>query len=193
MLSAWKVAEWRSLLGADNRDKNVDYVTKKGPFYTCLLCNAGPMHKNNTHRHFNSCGHAWNKKRSRILVKCETAIDLVRISVSLPTHSTWRLEAKALLYDYMMTVDYQEDIVTSYGEVEKALKKFHRMENLSLLELALWKARICDGVTFQSMQEMREYTVLEPEFDVQQYARDMRMSCGSEAVIPLVLSYLGPD
>jgi len=80
----------------------------------------------------------------------------------------------------------------SIRRVTKVVKKYHRMEILSLLELALWKAKICDGLTFHSMQEMREYSILEVDFDAQAFAQEMRISCARQVVVPLVSAFLGP-
>ena len=95
----------------------------------------------------------------------------------------WRNEIKACLYDYIQTGGDESVLI-------RTVKRFLLLERLSLLELALWKASICDGVLFSSMQEMREYEVLDSAFDPNAYATEKRVTSGCEVIIPLVLSFL---
>lgn len=190
------LGQWMNRLGAVNQYRNVDYVVKEAGFYRCLLCETGGMHLQKGHKHFSGTKHVGRHRYVRILEeddrqskKKEKAI-LFRVSMAtlmhdyqMPTYHPWKVKAKALLFDRVL--DQKSD-----EEVDLALRKYGLMEKLSLVELALWKSRICDGITFHSMQEMREYTTLESEFDANEYAREMRISCGSEVVIPLVLTYL---
>ena len=70
------------------------------------------------------------------------------------------------------------------------LLKYERREALSLLELALWKASIVSPGLFLSVREMKEYPVLDRDFDAQEYAARRREACGSAVVIPLVVTFL---
>mmetsp|Transcript_1367 Transcript_1367/g.1839 ORF Transcript_1367/g.1839 Transcript_1367/m.1839 type:complete len:162 (+) Transcript_1367:210-695(+) len=61
---------------------------------------------------------------------------------------SWRTQMKSALYDY---------VANDQGYPALKLEEFLKLERLSLLELALWKINICSGLTFQTVQEMREY------------------------------------
>jgi hypothetical protein len=68
------------------------------------------------------------------------------------------------------------------------------MEVKSLLELVLWKVKILNHIMFQSVQEVREYPVLDEQFDVNNFLMTVRITCGSEIVIPAipkVIEFLG--
>jgi hypothetical protein len=60
--------------------------------------------------------------------------------------------------------------------------KYERMEEMSLLKLALCKANVVSSVIFPTMQEMREYPTLDQDFDAQEDARLTRHTCGSAVV-----------
>ena len=68
--------------------------------------------------------------------------------------------------------------------------QYERMEATSLLELALWKASIVSSGLFLSVHEMKEYPILDREFDAREYAARKREACGSAVVIPLVMAFL---
>jgi len=89
------------------------------------------------------------------------------------------------MYEFVVGLKNEQQCLFLFAEV-------FRRETASVLELALWKARICDGIIFTSVQEMREYEILDPEFNVGEYTKKMRITCGAEVIIPLVMEYLGP-
>lgn len=64
------------------------------------------------------------------------------------------------------------------------------MEAISLLEMGLWKANIVADGCFNSMIEMREYPILDENFDPNEYAMTKRITCGSAVIIPLVMNFL---
>lgn len=86
--------------------------------------------------------------------------------------------------------DYTVGYIDSEKKVTDILEKYERMERSSLLELAIWKARICDGVIFRSVNEMQEYKILDEEFDSSAYSKKMRVINGSDVTIPRVLEFL---
>jgi hypothetical protein len=69
------------------------------------------------------------------------------------------------------------------------LSKYELMEKLSLLELAIWKQQIV-GHVFLSVQEAREYWVLEEGFDFKEYFFQRRVTSGVAVIVPIVLSFL---
>merc|ERR1712038_1730054 len=108
---------------------------------------------------------------------------------------SWRNAIKASILDYLRAFEESVEpeskvMFKPLSTVEKCLVRYEQMERLSLLELALWKAKICDGTYFQNMQQVREYHILEDNFDVKEYVKIARVQCGSEVIVPIVLSYL---
>jgi len=143
------------------------------------------MHFNGSkHRKKHAALQKLDQQHDEILNRYETLKD-AQASVELIRYPPWKLAAMAMLYGVMVGT---KSGVRAYMLV----RKYHRMEILSLLELALWNAKICDGLTFHSMQEMREYSILEADFEAQTFAKEMRISCGSQVVVPLVSAFLGP-
>ena len=70
------------------------------------------------------------------------------------------------------------------------LASYERKEMLSLLELALWKSSVLNGEMFRDIQEIREYPVLDEEFDVRRYFDEARVLSGCSNIIPRVLAFL---
>jgi hypothetical protein len=99
-------------------------------------------------------------------------------------HAPWRSLMKSFVFDFIMGSSGLWECLSLLGTVLQ-------MEALSLLELVLWKTNMSDDITFVDMQEMREYPILDTDFDVQAFAYAMRVSCGAQVIIPLVLGYLG--
>ena len=89
------------------------------------------------------------------------------------------------MYEFLMRFQ-------SIDQCHQVFAKVLRMESMSLLELALWKAKICADLTFSSMHEMREYPILERTFNVSSYLYETRLHCGAQVVLPLVQEFLGP-
>ena len=75
-------------------------------------------------------------------------------------------------------------------KVKEALLRYEEMERLSLLELAVTKSSVCDGVYFTNLEQMKEYSVLEEGFDRSKYLKRARITSGAEVIIPLVRRYL---
>ena len=70
------------------------------------------------------------------------------------------------------------------------LASYERKEILSLLELALWKSSALNGEMFNEIQEIREYPVLDEEFDVRRYFDEARVLSGCSSIIPRVRAFL---
>lgn len=189
------MSEWIGKLGAVNQYRDVDYVEKDGAYYRCLLCSTGGMHKNVVSRHFNGSGHAsryhyvvemeierlrmrsaWSKLQD--MKTLETRVDSLGSSI-------WRLHVKELMFDHVSS-----EIVPTQKFYLAKLEAYEQMERISLLELAIWKSKICDGLVFSSVLEMREYSVLEENFDSKEYAKNLRITSGCAIIIPRVLEFL---
>lgn len=180
-------------MGARNQYRDVPYFVFEGGSYKCLLCETGGMGYEYTRAHTNGRSHGYMYDHVKGLEAAATAtlqketdrMQIHKVRVEKLGLESWQLKMKALMFDYL-TSGCVDD-----SEVVSTLSKFWKMERLSLLELALWKAKICDGVVFFNMQEMREYIVLEEDFQPDVFAREMRITSGCHAIIPLVSAFLG--
>ena len=95
---------------------------------------------------------------------------------------SWRNEVKSKMYDFLGGFTSTSPAVL--------LASYERKEILSLLELALWKSAALNGVMFKNIQEIREYPVLDEEFDVRRYFNEARVLSGCSSIIPRVLAFL---
>jgi hypothetical protein len=183
-----------TFLGQANQYRGVKFVVPEGRGnYRCLLCATSGIQQRTAHRHFGSLNH---RTRHAVILQCQQQEYHERIAVKfmkncnalvlpLIQHAPWRRKMKSILFDLLMGLK-------SFCECELFFAKVLRMEALSLLELALWKAKIANGITFSSIQDMREYPTLDIDFNVQRFGYEMRVSSGAQVVLPLVLEYLGP-
>ena len=97
------------------------------------------------------------------------------------------------IYEMPALTDMQRHMFT----IETSLLRFERMELGCLLEMAMWKAAICNGlrwdgtigVALHSMAEVREYKILDGNFNEKSFLRKRRKECGSHIVVPLVLQF----
>ena len=186
-------------LGAVNQYNDMEYVIRHTDGTTkCLLCETGYMRKHERNRHFNGCRHEFNyqevkrceqsivdeRKRSEFIKWC----DGIKVRVEMLGLPKWKYSLKSKMFDFIYRTHVAGDGVRQI--ILLTLLGYEKLEATSLLELALWKSNIVCDVVFSSMQEMREYSILEQGFDPEEYARIRRVTCGSEVVIPLVVSFL---
>ena len=162
----------------------------------CTLCNTGFMHRNGAGSHFESYFH-------RILAQKEAEAERLRIlkaariqrlhSIMLPSWAdieiylgsdAWKRNMKVLMYDFITANLGSEAQIKSQYEV------YCRMETTSLLELAVWKASICDYVHFESFQEVYDYSALEEGFDSLEFVKQNRITSGAAVIIPRVMEFL---
>lgn len=179
-------------IGTSSRQyQGVSHVVAEGEKSRCLICRTGPMVPNNSKIHFRSRRH---QKRHALVRQCQQkqrstseilAHNLDGAVLRNIHHSPWRSMVKCSMYDFLMKFQTLEKCHLLFA-------KILRMESMTLLELALSKLNIVDNLIFSTMQEMREYPILESTFDIPTYIYDMRVNSGAQVVIPLVLEFLGP-
>jgi hypothetical protein len=176
------------VLGAPNQYRGVSYVSHEGGQYRCMLCETGGMNSVSAKKHFNGSRHLQRHsaiaERQRKIFCMRYVKNVYKRILPQIRHSAWRDKIKSEMCDFVTGAK-------GYNDCELLCAKLFRMEALTSLELALWKARITDGAAFSTMQDLRDYPILDSAFDVDTFASDMRISCGSQVVIPLVLEYLG--
>ena len=99
----------------------------------------------------------------------------------------WRDDVKARMLDTITTSinDYAE---LEYIQVRKIIKKNIKMEKFSLLELALWKAKIIDWPSFPDVKRAHEHLRLD---NAKEYFNRARLRCGCGEIIPLVITFVG--
>lgn len=97
----------------------------------------------------------------------------------------WRSHVSQLLFAYL-----GPGSETDFVNAKMFLVKYELMEKLSLLDLAIWKQNIL-GNTFVTVQEARDYWVLEDGFDTQEFFFQRRMTSGVAVILPIVESFLG--
>ena len=158
----------------------------------CTLCNSGGMDRHNYEQHIKGWKHKKNQSkiydildRMRRGNRFEDLDPFLCESIERIQHDKWKLIMKGHLFDYIKSGDD-----TTLVKLREQLSKYEQMEKLSLFELAIWKAKIISSGEFHSVREMKEYVVLEKYFDPKAYANDMRMTCGSQVIIPNVIKFL---
>jgi len=97
--------------------------------------------------------------------------------------TTWRWKMQALLLEYV-----QGD--TTLCKARQTLQKYEKMERLSLLELAVWKASLMSDPYFKTMDDLDAYWTLERGFDPVAYKNDRRVTSGITVIIQSVLPFL---
>ena len=158
----------------------------------CILCNTGGMNSRNLKSHLKGYSHrsklnqiqAQMRKANRFQDLCP----FIYISVMSIQHDKWKLMMKGHMFDYQECDEASKH--TKFREIEALVTKYEQMERLSLLELAIWKSKIISSGEFNSVQDMKEYIVLDKYFDPKAFANDMRMTCGSQVIIPNVMKFL---
>lgn len=183
--------KWMHHMGEPAQYHNVPYVRHDHHFVQCLLCGTGGMIHKQAKKHFFGSRHLAMFQKVKALKDQDDrrrqkehffrSLQARIASLGLPK---WINEVKVFFLH-----DYVGDTVPE-AIIKAQLATYEKMERLSLLELALWKYKICDSVAFSSMQEMREYKILEQDFDPAQFAREMRLVSGSPVIVPLVASFL---
>ena len=196
------MSQWMYRLGSIHQYSGVDYtnIAQDGDV-RCLLCDTGWMSRRQRIQHFHGSKHA--KKYRQVIkiqeehtrlaqeqteqkdrsdrVLCMQALDLRVGKLGL---QAWRNTVRATMFDYC-----QSRCDMAY--VTTVLKQHELKETASLLELAIWKAHIIgNGVIFQSVADMREYQILDEDFDPRQFAAKLLLKSGAEVIIPNVLAFL---
>jgi len=177
-----------AVLPKQNQYKDAFYTRVNGRFITCNLCGTGEMHKNSWKSHAEGWCHTMkynDLKYGRELKARTKEITILRKCIGDLTCQKWQRHVKGALFSYVV-----ENDLDSLHAAKSLLREYHYREINLFLDLALWKASICSNGVFSSMDEMREYVVLENDFDSKQFMAECRTSNGSSVIIPLVEEFL---
>ena len=182
---------WGDQLGAPRQWRNVPYVKDcGGGFVVCLLCGTGAMHKSVCGKHFSGSNHLrkYNGVQERIAIAARLKqIRSEQIVIESLGLKAWRDDAKARMLDTLTSFDSDNAALKFYQE-RMQIKKYLRMEKSSLLELALWKAKIIDWLSFPDVKSAREQLRLD---SAKEYFDRARLQCGCREIIPLVMIFVG--
>ena len=168
--------------------------------FRCLLCDTGRMNINNARGHINGGNHRWRKKET---VQKEFVFIRVNVQRLLRPHiamldlAIWRMHVKAEILD---SIDAQDSIQVSSAPSERIwmnalnlLAKYEKIERISLLELAVWRASCLsfDGcMDFDTMQDILDRWAMDEDFDPVEYKKQRRYSSQVAVVIREVLPFL---
>jgi len=174
---------WAGHLGRVNQYWDVAYVkTDSKGMCRCLLCDTGWMSTGALISHFNGSWHYSTFYR----VQADRIANVVEQAKSVPVDrlpsSRWKDEVQALLYQFI--AEEKSEILKMAND---KLAHYERLDALSSLELAICKAQI--RPMFATMQELREYCILDSDFDSTAFVLGSRH--GSEVIVPLVKEFLG--
>ena len=147
----------------------------------CSLCNTGFMHKHCAHSHFGSEPHL---EKARIASQQEKRIKEANLLCILVEGESWKRNVKARVHDYVF------ENKGTMQEININIQKYSKMDKTSLLELAIIKASICDGVTFEDMQQVHDYHALDEAFNFFEFMEASRVTSGVEIIIPGVVDFL---
>jgi hypothetical protein len=176
---------WQGQLGGLHQFREVPYVDhSEDGSVRCSLCGTGWMYNFQRIQHFHGSRHA---KRYRYLKNIE-----MEQKAQLEQEHRERLETriKALglrSWRDAVTAGIQRNEIKN---AEASLEKFEKMERLSLLELAVVKAKAVDGVIFRNTTEIFEQQAVDPEFDASVYLNIQRVVSGCEVIVPAVTRFL---
>jgi hypothetical protein len=154
-------------------------INKHGKYHrSCWLCGTGVFNSKQTQHHrfgkkHQSLQTALSDMKALKFRKDTFVSPSILASVEKITHLAWKRHLKSLLFDFVVT---GKDGATSTQEkILSLLHRYHYIEKLSLLEMALWKAKL-----ESENQEM--YGAVDRDF--------CRKNCGSQVVVPLIMEFL---
>ena len=162
------------------------HIERMGRYHVrCTLCSTGDMHKNCALSHFRSWGHRYAVEKEEQETRLHSSMlpTGARIAICLGSE-VWKRNIKALIYDFVYAN------IGSAEHIKRQYELYCRMEKTSLLELALWKASICDDVHFETLQDVYDYSALEENFEPVDFVRQKRITSGVEVIIPRVMEFL---
>ena len=111
------------------------------------------------------------------------------------TSPHWRDEVQALLYRYMTDPgDMCSGRNTYLDKADALLRRAEKREMCMLVDLAVLKISIVatthQARPFDTIQEMREYPILEPSFNINAYIRGIRATNRSHVIVARVAAFL---
>lgn len=201
--------KWVGRLGTPNQWRGVPYVEKmKNKEVRCLLCGTGAMSNASRISHFNGPFHKAQyeavRKEEMRREHHQRTIKLLYATKGLQSRieslgcAEWRNHFAYMIFNLLPSGDDRvSSKLTIMGlgslfNLKRKLQFYEWKETTSLLELAVWKASICN-LHFSSIEEMKEYPVLETSFNPSEYMRTCRVTSGCAVITRRVMLFLGWD
>ena len=158
----------------------------------CVLCNTGSMHRKIVRSHLNGCHHQLNLSSERLIERTK------KVRVTCPATEIeklgllrWRQQIKADIHDYIF--DSSDVVHEVPSSVTHQLQKYTKLEKISLLELAVWKASCLwfDGsLSFRTMQDILDQWAIDKSFDPVTYKAERRFTSSTAVIMRGVLQFL---
>jgi hypothetical protein len=182
-LKRFKMFVCNGQLAGLHQFRGLPYVNHlKNGSVECLLCGTGWLNNSERIEHFHSSQHARRyyqlkqiHREQKAALEHRERLETRNLALGL---KAWR--------DAVTVGIERNEIVNT----EALLEKFEKMERLSLLELAVVKAKAVDGVIFRNTTEIFEQQAVDPEFDASIYLNIQRVVSGSEVIVPAVARFL---
>lgn len=159
----------------------------------CNLCGTGWMNHHNRRNHFNGRRHAKNMDTLRnhhdTFRNCHGTAEHLRtcdtyeLQISKFPSIKWRESLRAMLHKVVMKRETLHTLKTS-------ITRYENKEALTLVDLWCLKCKACSGPEFYSMNEIREYIVLDANFEATAFLRLKWIICGSQFITSLVKAFL---
>jgi hypothetical protein len=192
MLSTDKIECW--VLAPDDRVVSFhdvhyfDNAHAHAHAWHCLPCNAGPMRMNRVRHHRNGSRH------SNACKELMQERSVFKSRIKMLGYGPWQQIVEGAISPVRKNTSLR-DRRAHYFRFVQTLERYEQMERLSLLELAIWKAKCIDkptayGVVFSTMQEIDDYWTLESSFDPLVYRQQKRITSGAAVIIENILPFL---
>jgi hypothetical protein len=160
-------------------------VDADGGGFICTLCNTGCMSSAEVVRsHLGGTRHNNNIRRMATMTRVEFA-QKYDLFIDGIVHPQWRNQMKSDLYDYILSKKPEN--------ISNQLKKYQKLERVTLLELAVWKANCLylDGSgNFQTMQDIIDQWTMDETFDPATYKAERRFTATFAVIIRSVVQFL---
>ena len=166
--------------------------------FICLICRTGSMHRNQLQSHLDGFSHRQSlrdeclKDRAK---RVDGALIMYQIeSLGLPLKWTRHIKAELCNYIFDSGLDVSRVIDGSIpSSLQRLMKKYKKLEETSLLELASWKASCLwfDGsLNFHTMQDILDQWAMDENFDPVAYKAERRFTRDVSVIVRGVMAYL---
>ena len=105
------------------------------------------------------------------------------------TYLPWQHHMKSIYFDLFLDSNFRLS-KSKYVEVANLFKMYYFRETMALLELAVIKFAIERDVTFENIEEARNYSILDPGFIFKNYYHNLRCSTQVTIIVELLCPYL---
>jgi hypothetical protein len=168
-----------------------DFLERGRGGVRCTLCNAGPMTRQ-VYRSSHCKGQQHQANRWAITIKEAAVLVASNSSFRHRIHNLglprWQWHVNSRCHEWVLSGGRNAE----FGlPLETTLRKYELMEQLSLLELAVWKASIFANNPFLvTMADLHDAWAMDEAFDYKQYMKECRVTSGAHVIVQGVRSFL---